>query len=1055
MKLLRHLLVLLLLSLSAWSAAWAGDELNTALLDDLSQIKRPPRTVQDILLAIQASQVDPQEAQRAREATSAAVPAGASSEELHAFYRRRADAFQRIGKIDEAIRDMRLAAHEHRGNTPRDRIDTLMDLGILENRGGNIKSAITAFEQARALISRDVLGYFMSINRLLIGAYAAAGDFPAAEAALRDSEATMVILRRSPSFSSSYGPGWESNLESARAIIYMYQGRWVESERAGRLSLRKINDSMVRYAEQQASKPDAPDAVRRAMKNYTTYRAARQLDLAHVVMMQGRLVDAEILCREALSLTLKVFDRTSVDVALGLTRLAVIVSEQGRSAEAVLLAREAIRTYQDGGASSDSLVLIRAERTLGTALVSDGKFRQADDVFTAMKQGVDQHVKEGGRAVPVADLDWVMAMLRIDKTAPALTMASRMVESATQQGGVSEGRMQMLEAFRGMALHANGQQQEARTLFARIMPGLVERIRNDADNMTASIKQQQRMVMILEDNLSLLAKQAQQQPANAAQAAAQAFALADLARGSSVQRALSASAARANIKDPRLADLARQEQDMQRRIRTLEDLLTGLMSAPPEQQLPSVQARMRTDIDSFKLEREKLRQEIQQKFPDYAELVNPQPASMDKARRLLKDDEVLVSWYFAEKEGFVWSITKQGAPQFHRIPIGRSQVAHTVTQLRQSLDPGVATVDEIPAFDVALAHRLYQQILAPVETALVGKSVLLAVPHAELGQLPLAVLVTQGLALQPKSKPSDFTEYREVPWLSRQIGIAQLPSVTALSALRNLPAPPPNRRAFIGFGDPLFSSVQARQADNQAARATANALATRGLPLMLRSAPKTNGVSSAELALLPRLPDTKTEIEQIGKTLAADPSQDIFLQRAASVRQVLQTDLSNRRVVMFATHGLVPGELDGLTQPALALSAPDVTGEGQGDGLLTMEQILTLKLNADWVVLSACNTASGEGAGSEAVSGLGRAFFYAGARALLVSNWPVDSEAARLLMTDLFQRQQSQANAHKATHLQNAMQHMLQTAAARDAQGKLKYSYAHPLFWAPFVVVGD
>jgi CHAT domain-containing protein len=170
---------------------------------------------------------------------------------------------------------------------------------------------------------------------------------------------------------------------------------------------------------------------------------------------------------------------------------------------------------------------------------------------------------------------------------------------------------------------------------------------------------------------------------------------------------------------------------------------------------------------------------------------------------------------------------------------------------------------------------------------------------------------------------------------------------------------------------------------------------------------------------------------------------------------VLETDLSNRRVVMFATHGLVPGELDGLMQPALALSAPDVTGETKGDGLLTMDQILTLNLNADWVVLSACNTASGEGAGSEAVSGLGRAFFFAGARALLVSNWPVDSEASRLLMTDLFQRQQTQPDQQKAVYLRDAMMQMMQNTAARDPQGRSKYSYAHPLFWAPFVVVGD
>src|SRR3546814_8473641 len=97
---------------------------------------------------------------------------------------------------------------------------------------------------------------------------------------------------------------------------------------------------------------------------------------------------------------------------------------------------------------------------------------------------------------------------------------------------------------------------------------------------------------------------------------------------------------------------------------------------------------------------------------------------------------------------------------------------------------------------------------------------------------------------------------------------------------------------------------------------------------------------------------------------------------------------------MFAPHGLVPGDLNGLAEPALALSAPAVTG-ASGDGLLTMSEILGLRLNADWIVLSACNTASGDGASAEAVSGLGRAFFYAGTRAVLVTNWPVETTSDR------------------------------------------------------------
>jgi CHAT domain-containing protein len=213
-------------------------------------------------------------------------------------------------------------------------------------------------------------------------------------------------------------------------------------------------------------------------------------------------------------------------------------------------------------------------------------------------------------------------------------------------------------------------------------------------------------------------------------------------------------------------------------------------------------------------------------------------------------------------------------------------------------------------------------------------------------------------------------------------------------------------------------------------------------------------VSSAELALLPGLPDTSIEVSEIGKVLNAKEG-DIFLHEKASVQQVLQTDFSKKSIVMFSTHGLVPGELDGLLQPALALSSPDVTGEKEGDGLLTMDKILELKLNADWVVLSACNTASGDG-NAEAVSGLGRAFFYAGAKALLVSNWPVDTVASRQLMIDLFKKQSASEKITKPESLRQAMLSLADSGGVKDAKtNALSYSYAHPLFWAPFVVVGD
>ncbi|MGO9073120.1 MAG: CHAT domain-containing protein, partial [Terriglobales bacterium] len=151
---------------------------------------------------------------------------------------------------------------------------------------------------------------------------------------------------------------------------------------------------------------------------------------------------------------------------------------------------------------------------------------------------------------------------------------------------------------------------------------------------------------------------------------------------------------------------------------------------------------------------------------------------------------------------------------------------------------------------------------------------------------------------------------------------------------------------------------------------------------------------------------------------------------------------------------LVPGDIDGLTQPALALTAPQVAGV-KGNGLLTMEKILALKLDADWAVLSACNTAAGAGQGAEAASGLGMAFFYAGTRALLVTNWPVESASARELTSDLFRRVAADQSLTRAEALRQAMMAVLDGPGSVDSSDNTVFTYAHPLFWAPYTLIGD
>jgi CHAT domain-containing protein len=376
------------------------------------------------------------------------------------------------------------------------------------------------------------------------------------------------------------------------------------------------------------------------------------------------------------------------------------------------------------------------------------------------------------------------------------------------------------------------------------------------------------------------------------------------------------------------------------------------------------------------------------------------------------------------------------------------EIEEKIDDLRKALAPDAATVNDIPQFDVEVAHELFKALLGPVEAAWRPSKSLIVATSGELGTLPLGLLVTEPPGKTEEASRPLFVDYRKIPWLARTHAIAVVPSGASLWTLRQQVASPRKRERFIGFGDPLFNR------DTPPMHVPADSTTTRSLPLDLRASPRTRSIDSASIASLPRLPDTAEELKAIASILEVDPAKALHLGREANEQAVKSMDLSKYRTVAFATHGLTAGELDGLSQPALALSAPEIAGV-EGDGLLTMEEILGLKLDADWVILSACNTSSGADEKAETATGLGRAFFYAGTRALLVTNWSVHTESARDLVADLFRRQRADPTIARAEALRQAMMGMLDAGGKDDGTGKMVYSYAHPIFWAPYTVIGD
>jgi CHAT domain-containing protein len=487
-----------------------------------------------------------------------------------------------------------------------------------------------------------------------------------------------------------------------------------------------------------------------------------------------------------------------------------------------------------------------------------------------------------------------------------------------------------------------------------------------------------------------------------------------------------------------IAALVRESQDNSALWRDRDKALIAEVSKPNGQQNRAGIVALRQQIAQLEDKQKTLEARIDKDFPDYAALSNPKPLGAEDAQKLLAPDEALVLFLPGDKETYVFALTHD-AFEWHTIALSRKDLGEKVAAFRSGLDVDELN-DSIAAhkpvyFNLDLAYELYSKLLGPVEATIKDKRYLAVVPSGALTSLPFHLLVTEKPPAAPVD-PNTMPAYRDAAWLLRRQAVSVLPSVASLKALRSAARTDHGAKPFVGFGDPLFnnSAPAGRQRGVAKTRAYNEFWTARGI------------IDRGKLAeSLPRLEDSAVEIKDIGARLGASPD-DIYLGAAASETTVKKALLSNYRVVYFATHGLVAGVVKGVGEPALALSIP-ANPTDVDDGLLTSSEVAQLKLNADWVVLSACNTMAGNTPGAEALSGLARAFFYAGSRALLVSHWTVESDAATRLTISTFEILSKDPAIGRAEALRRAMLAYLSAPPHEEN--------ANPAFWGPFSVVGE
>jgi CHAT domain-containing protein len=585
---------------------------------------------------------------------------------------------------------------------------------------------------------------------------------------------------------------------------------------------------------------------------------------------------------------------------------------------------------------------------------------------------------------------------------------------------------------RGMyaiALWRNGDPIGARTQFDQAIQNITSPDALTGD-FTEDVFRRKGKKYIFQNYIDLLATTADKDPKDAAII----FQMADHLNSSTVQQALSDAAVRSGINVPGLSDVIRKEQDAKNEAATLMSYITSQGSEGDKRRNPQVVEQMQKRMRELEGLRKEYKAQIQKGFPEYFQLIQPKAPSHTDIAQQLKPDELFVSILPMEKQTYVWAINASGKVSFHQWQMGEKDGAKLVDKIRKTLD--VAGLgNKAPVFNYADANTVYKGLFEPIESEMADKKHLIVATSGAFANMPLGVLVR---------KPVTSPNPANAAWLIKDAAISQVPTASGWLSLKRYAKVPSSTQPLIAWGDPLFDNKGAQQV--AAAPATSNVRAVINTRSTIQTGlEQSQSESYLAYSKIPPLPETRDEVNELAKILAADPKQDLILGADATRQSVLKSSasgqLGKKQVVVFATHGLLAGDLPNLNQPALAMAS---TANPADSPLLTLEDVLGLKLNADWVVLSACNTAGADGRAEEALSGLARGFFFAGSRSLLVTHWSVESESAMLLTTHTFAAYKKDPKIRRAEALKQAMVETMKLP-----------QYAHPAFWAPYALVGE
>jgi CHAT domain-containing protein/tetratricopeptide (TPR) repeat protein len=875
------------------------------------------------------------------------------------------------------------------------------------------------------------------------------------------------------------------------ATLYRYQGRYAEAEPLYRRGVAIVETALGRehpnlaaalgnlasLYQAQGRYEEAEPLLRRSLAIAETALGPEHPsvglalnNLALLYQAQGRYGEAEPLHRRSLAIRETALGREHPDVAVSLNNLGGLYQAQGRYGEAGPLYRRSL-DIRETALGREHPVVAESLNNLALLYLDQGRYAEAEPLHRRSLAIIEPAL---GREHPkVATVLNNLAYLyqaqgRYEEAEPLLRRSLAIAEAVLGREHPDVVRelnnLAFLELARSdWARAADYWQRSTGTIVRRTERGLAS---------AAAKGEAQQLGWQFAGLVKMTHRLAAEGRAGGAPAA-EMFETAQWALASEAAASLAQMAARSAAGSPPLAGLVRERQDLVGEWQAKDKLLVAAKSQEPARRNAGAEKGLADRLGAVDSRLADIGRKLAKDFPDYAALASPAPVSVAGVQAQLGADEALVLFLDTDarfkplpEETFVWVVTRTHV-RWVRSDLGTAALNREVAALRCGLDNALwgdkdkrarcvevleaqGSENNVLPFPVARAHALYKALLGEVEDLIAGKH-LLIVPSGALTQLPFQVLVT----MPPKATVPE-EGYRKTAWLGARQPITVLPAVSSLKALRAHAKASRASKVYLGIGNPLLDGRDPRLAElAKKARAMKSCpvpptpVATLGAghggvaPVEIRG-----GLANvADLRTQAPLPETADELCTVARDLKANVSEVRLGDRATEtdIKALSKSgELARYRVLHFATHGAMAGELSSAREPGLILTPPDKASE-EDDGYLSASEIGGLKIDADWVILSACNTAAGRATSAEALSGLARAFFYAGARALLVSHWAVDSTATVKLITTAAAEMARDARVGRAEAMRRAMLALIQSGTQE----------AHPSFWAPFAVVGE